>query len=79
MDEIKNGFGDGDRDIEFIHFNTNDDCENFLEFASQKNISISHTCCDGKGCGIKNIKKEKLNIIIKEYLQLNSNNTVIGY
>lgn len=79
MDEIKNGFGDEDRDIEYIHFNTNDDCENFLNFASQNNISISHTCCDGKGCGIKNIKKENLNIIIKEYLQLNSNNTVINY
>ena len=79
MEENKNGFGYEERDIEFVHFNTNDDCENFLKFASQNNISISHTCCDGKGCGIKNIKKENLNIIIKEYLQLNSNNTVISY
>ena len=61
--------GVGDKDIEFVHFNTNNDCDNFLNFASQKNMSISHKCCDGNGCGIENIKKEQLNIIIKEYLQ----------
>ena len=33
--------------------NTEDDCEKILKYASQNNISISHKCCDGKGCGIK--------------------------
>ena len=74
MDETKMIFGD--KAIEFVHFNTNNDCDNFLNFASQKNMSISHKCCDGNGCGIENIKKEELNVIIKEYLHLNSNNTV---
>ena len=30
MDEFKNLLEDIDRDIEYIHFNTEDDCENFL-------------------------------------------------
>ena len=77
MDEIKIAFGD--RDIEFVHFNTNNDCEKFIHFASLNNITISHKCCDGNGCGVKNIKKEQLDIIIKEYLQLDSNNKVVGY
>jgi hypothetical protein len=75
MDVFKNLL----EDIEYIHFNTEDDCEKFLKYASQTNISISHKCCDGKGCGIRNIKKEQLDIIIKEYLHLNSNNTVVNY
>ena len=75
MDVFKNLL----EDIEYIHFNTEDDCEKFLKYASQTNISISHKCCDGKGCGIRNIKKEQLDIIIKEYLQLNPNNTVVNY
>ena len=68
-----------DRDIEFVHFNENNECEKFLIFASRKNITISHKCCGGKGCGIENIKKEQLDIIIKEYTQLNSNNKVVDY
>ena len=75
MDEINYAFGD----IEVVHFDTNNDCEKFLNFASQKNITISHKCCGGNGCGVKNIKKEQLDIIIKEYLQLDSNNKVVGY
>jgi len=77
MDESNIAFGD--RDIEFVHFDTNNDCENFLNFASQNNITISHKCCDGNGCGVKNIKKEQLKIIIAEYLQLDSNNKVTNY
>jgi len=77
MDESNIAFGD--RDIEFVHFDTNNDCENFLNFASQNNITISHKCCDGNGCGVKNIKKEQLKIIIAEYLQLDSNNKVTDY
>jgi len=77
MDEIPQTFGD--KDIEFIHFPTNNDCDNFLNFASHKSIQISHKCCRGDGCCILNMKREQVNIIIKEYLQLNSNNKVINY
>ena len=51
-------------DIEFVYFDTNNDCEKFLNFVSQQNITISHKCCGGNGCGVKNIKKEQLKIII---------------
>ena len=78
MDETKND-PFGDREMEFVHFDTNKDCDKFLHFASQKNIIISHKCCSGTGCGIKNIKKEQLTIIIKEYMQLDSNNKVTNY
>ena len=78
MDEPKMAFGD-DRDIEFVHFDTNNDCDKFLHFASQNNMSISHKCCSGTGCGIKNIKKEQLKIIMNKYLELNSNNKVTNY
>lgn len=70
IDDIKKPCGD----IEFVHFDTNKDCDKFLHFASHMKISISHKCCDGTGCGIKNIQKEQLKIIMNEYLQLNSNN-----
>jgi hypothetical protein len=75
MDESNIAFGD----IEFVHFDTNNDCEKFQNFASQNNITISHKCCDDNGCGVKNIKKEQLKIIIAEYLQLDSNNKVSNY
>jgi len=68
MDESNIAFGD----IEFVHFDTNNDCEKFLNFASQKNITISHKCCDGNGCGVKNIKKEQLDIIITPFLISNA-------
>jgi len=77
MNEISPTFGD--RDIEFIHCPTNNDCDNFLNFASHKSIRISHKCCSGEGCGILNMKRDQVNIIIKEYLQLNSNNKVTNY
>ena len=77
MDEIPHMFKD--EDIEFIHFPAINDCDNFLNFASHKNIQISHKCCNGDGCGILNMKREQVKIIIKEYLQLNSNNKVTNY
>ena len=46
------------------------------EKPAEAQVVYSVKCCDGNGCGIENIKKEELNVIIKEYLHLNSNNTV---
>ena len=75
MDETKNE-PFADREMEFVHFNTTNDCDKFIHFVTQKNIIISHKCCSGSGCGIAKIKKEQLNILMKEYMRLDSNNTV---
>lgn len=77
MEELRDRVGD--KNIEFIHFYRPDECDNFLNYLAKKNISISHKCCGGKGCGINHVKKEKLNEIIQEYLQLDSTHKVANY
>ena len=57
----------------FIHFNTIEECSEFVLFVSNMNIKVGHKCCGGKGISInkedsciKHLKKMfKLNNIVK--------------
>ena len=39
----------------FIHFNTFEECDEFINLLKCLDINITHKCCGGKGCGIKKI------------------------
>ena len=57
----------------FIHFNSIEECSEFILFVSKMNIKVGHKCCGGKGLLIneensliQNLKKNfKLNNIVK--------------
>ena len=40
---------------QFIHFDTFKECDDFIDLLKSFDINITHKCCGGKGCGIKNI------------------------
>ena len=58
---------------DFVHFDTVEECDQFILFVSKMNIKIGNKCCGGKGCSINekysfinNLKKNfKLNNIVK--------------
>ena len=56
-------------DIRFVHFATVQNCDNFVKYLATKQINISHKCCLGIGCGIKKIKRDELDRLVKEYKQ----------
>ena len=39
-------------DREFLHFESEIECDNFINYIREKNINITHRCCSGMGCGI---------------------------
>jgi hypothetical protein len=53
--------------LEFAHFYTSNDCDNFIRYAVQQKIAFSHRCCGGKGCGFKNINNPDLHKILDVY------------
>lgn len=62
-------------ELEFVHFDTNEECDEFINYAKFSNMKISHKCCNGLGCGIRNIKYKDLTNLVKEYnLFKNENN-----
>ena len=58
---------------DFVHFDTVEECDQFILFVSKMNIKIGNKCGGGKGCSINekysfinNLKKNfKLNNIVK--------------
>lgn len=46
----------GESDTYFIHFDTPEKCQAFMEKYTQ---SIGHICCSGKGCHLPNVKSWK--------------------
>lgn len=62
-DNIINGFF-----MNFIHFDTLQECIDFIKFYELKyKIKITHTCCSGKGCCL-NKSFEETNAIKNEYI-----------
>ena len=56
--------------IQFVHFATVQNCDDFVKYLATKQIDISHKCCFGIGCGIKKIKRNELDSLVEEYKQL---------
>jgi len=62
-------------ELEFAHFDTNEECDEFVNYIKFANIQINHKCCNGLGCCIRNINFEDLTKVIEEYkLFKNENN-----
>lgn len=57
------------RDIEYIHLTTREKVNDFVKLLKENNISITHTCCRGFGCGIKKAQFESANAL---YLNINT-------
>jgi hypothetical protein len=55
--------------IQFVHFATVQNCDDFVKYLATKQIDISHKCCFGIGCGIKKIKRYELDSLVEEYKQ----------
>ena len=55
--------------IQFVHFATVRNCDDFVKYLATKQIDISHKCCLGIGCGIKKIKRNELDSLVEEYKQ----------
>jgi len=52
-----------DNNIKFVHLNEPEEIDQFIDYIKDKNISISHKCCNGKGLGIfidENINLEQI-------------------
>lgn len=58
-------------DHNFIHFASEELCNQFIILLNQSNINIIHKCCSGFGCGILNADMENAETI-KDSL-MNSN------
>jgi hypothetical protein len=54
-------------DKEFIHFDTVEECEDFVQYLKTYDISITHKCCSNKGCGLIKNKFIEIKNIIKMY------------
>ena len=66
--------------IQFVHFRSEEECDEFVDYIHSLNLKFSHKCCSNKGCGvilddhenqdINKIKKSfKKNRIHKEILR----------
>ena len=45
IDRLKN-------DNRFLHFDSEYECDHFIQYANKRNIKIGHRCCSNKGCYI---------------------------
>ena len=45
----------------FIHFTTNNELEEFINYGNKFNIIIGHRCCHNKGCMVKEFNGKKIN------------------
>ena len=64
-----------DSKLEFAHFDTNEECDEFVNYIKFLNLQINHKCCNGLGCCIRNINSDDLTKVVKEYkLFKNENN-----
>ena len=73
-DDTKYMINDEKNDIQFVHFTTSSECDDFIKYITEKQFNISHKCCYGIGCGIKKIKRNELDTIVKEYQQIDTHN-----
>lgn len=73
-DNTKYMINDEKNDIQFVHFTTSSECDDFIKYIIEKQFNISHKCCYGIGCGIKKIKRNELDAIVKEYQQIYTHN-----
>jgi hypothetical protein len=54
----------------YVHFDKVEECDAFVKYIENKQIEITHRCCNGLGCGIKDYIAKNINTIHlkKEYL-----------
>jgi len=50
----------------FVHFNSVEECNNFINNIIKINIEIGHKCCSDTGCLIKNYNNIDIDHIIKK-------------
>ena len=55
-------------DREFLHFDSEIECDNFINYIREKNINITHRCCSGIGCGINDNQFFDINKLKKDFL-----------
>ena len=60
----------------FIHFDTIEECSEFILFVSKMNIKVGHKCCGGKGLSI-NKKNSFINNLKKEFKLNNKLNNIL--
>jgi hypothetical protein len=55
----------------FVHFETTNDCSEFINYINSlnRNIQIGHRCCENKGCEIRNICSDNINILRNEFIE----------
>jgi hypothetical protein len=59
-----------DDKFEYIHFDTNQECDNFIIYAKNQNINYIRFCCDGKGCSFQNINYDSLKKLKAKFLSV---------
>ena len=45
-DEINN------KKIQFVHFRSEEECDEFVQYIHSLNLKFSHKCCSNRGCGV---------------------------
>ena len=38
--------------IQFVHFRSEEECDEFVDYIRSLHIKLSRKCCDNKGCGV---------------------------
>ena len=53
---------------QYVHFATEQQCVDFIQYAKNLNYKVGHTCCSGLGCKIFDIDNRTSHTIKKEFL-----------
>ena len=66
--------------IHYAHFDTEENCANFIKFVTKKNIPIAYNsrCCGGKGVGFQ-LSKQEVKVLENEFKNLNCSVSVLAW
>ena len=53
---------------QYVHFDTEQQCIDFIQYAKNLNYKVGHTCCSGLGCKIFDIDNRTSHKIKREFL-----------
>ena len=56
-----------------VHFDTIEDCIDFVQYLTTRNISIIDFCCNGRGCKLNRICNKNSTLLKSNYRQFVSN------